>query len=191
MKVVAVNGSPRRGGNTEILIKKVFEVLEKEGIETELILLAEKRVLPCDACRFCRKNPGKCHIEDDLSEIMQKMLEADGIILGSPVYVGSATSQMKALLDRVGYMARGMEKPFSGKVAGAIVVARRAGHNFTLMQLLEFFTLFGMIIASSACYWNIAFGNKKGEVTGDEEGMRTILDFAQNMAWVLKKIKGS
>jgi len=191
LKVVGINGSPRMGGNTEILIKKVFDVLEREGIDTELINLADRKIEPCDACRYCRKNIGKCHIQDDFAPILEKMLEAEGVILGSPVYVGSVTAQMKAFMDRTGYMARGMQTPFLRKVAGAVVVARRAGHNFTLMQLLQFFNLFGMIIAGSAQYWNIAFGREKGDVIKDEEALKTIKDFAENMAWILKKIKGN
>ncbi|MBE0477701.1 flavodoxin family protein [Candidatus Aerophobetes bacterium] len=189
MKVLAISGSPRRGGNTEILIRKALDVLKNSGTETELISLADKKIEPCDACRYCRKNTGKCHIQDDLAGILEKMLEADGVILGTPVYMGSATAQMKAFMDRAGYIARGMEKPFARKLAGAVVVARRAGHNFTLMQLFQFFSVLGMIIVGSACYWNIAFGRDKGDVTGDEEGIRTIEDFAENMAWLLKNLK--
>ena len=185
MKVIGISGSPRKEGNTEILIKKVFDVLEGKGINTELISLADKKIQPCDACKYCRKNIGKCHIQDDLAPILEKILNADGIILASPVYFGSVTAQIKALIDRAGYIARGMDAPFRRKVAGAIVVARRGGHNFALMQLLQFFSIFGMIIVGSACYWNIAFGREKGDVLKDEEGLQTIKDFAENMAWIL------
>jgi len=187
LKVIGINGSPRKGGNTEILIRKALGIMQSQGIDTEIIGLGEKKVEPCDACKFCRKHIGKCHIEDDLAPILEEMLSADGIILGSPVYVGSVTAQMKALMDRVGYIARAMDNPFRRKVGGAIVVARRAGHNFTLMQLLQFFNIFGMTIAGSAVYWNIAFGREKGEVLQDEEALRTIDDFAQNFIWLLNQ----
>lgn len=189
VKVVGISGSPRKGGNTEIIIKKALDVIESKGIQTELISLADLEIKPCDACRYCRKNIGECHIQDDFAPIFKKMIEAEGIILGSPVYMGSVTAQMKALMDRAGYIVRGMDKPLRRKVGGAVVVARRAGHNFTLMQLIQFFNISGMIIASSACYWNITFGREKGDVVQDEEGIQTIEDFADNMAWILRKIK--
>jgi len=187
LKVLGINGSPRQGGNTEILISKALELLQSEGIETELVGLGDKRIEPCDACKYCRKNIGKCHIQDDLAPLFEKMLASDGVILGSPVYFGSMTAQMKALIDRAGYIARGMDAPFRRKVGGAVVVARRAGHNFTLMQLLQFFNIFGMVIAGSAHYWNIGFGREKGDVLEDEEAMLTVKDFAENMSWLLKR----
>jgi len=188
LKVVGINGSPRKGGNTEILIKKAFDILEEKGISTELINLGELKIEPCDACKYCRKNIGKCHIEDDFEVVFDKMLKADGIILGSPVYLGSVTAQMKALMDRAGYIARAMDKPFRRKVGGAIVVARRAGQNFTLMQLIQFFNIFGIIIAGSTHYWNIGFGREKKDVLKDGEAIETVKDFAENMAWILNII---
>jgi multimeric flavodoxin WrbA len=117
------------------------------------------------------------------------MVAADGIILASPVYFGSATPQIKALIDRAGYLSIAKGRPFENKVGGAMVVARRAGHNFTLAQLLFFLLHQGMIIPGST-YWNVAFGKEKGEVTKDEEGIKTARDFGKKMVWLIKSIKG-
>jgi multimeric flavodoxin WrbA len=160
----------------------------EEGAHIELIRLADKDIKPCDACLSCRKT-GECHIKDDFRPIFEKMVEADGIILSSPVYFGSATPQIKALIDRAGYVSMAKGRVFENKVGGALVVARRAGHNFTLVQLLFFFLIEGMIVPGST-YWNIAFGREKGEVEKDEEGLRTARNFSKKMVWLIKKIKG-
>ena len=182
MKVVGIVGSPRRGGNTEILTQTALEVIQKEGIETELISLAGKRIAPCDGCRSCIET-GKCHIKDDFDSVFAKMKEADGIILATPVYYGAATPQIVSLISRF-YSAK--NKPLKRKVGGPIVIARRAGHNFTLAQLMFFFMISEMIVPGSS-YWNIAFGRQKGDVLKDKEGITTIKNFAHNMVWLLKK----
>jgi multimeric flavodoxin WrbA len=183
LKVVGIVGSPRSGGNTETLTRIALEEVEKKGLETELISLAGKKIKPCDGCRTC-STTGKCHIKDDFESIFAKMKEADGIILASPVYYGAATPQMTSLISRF-YGTHG--KPLKNKVGGPIVVARRAGHNFTLAQLMFFFMISEMIVPGSS-YWNVAFGREKGEVTKDEEGVRTIKHFGQRLAWLVKKI---
>ena len=186
MKIVGIVGSPRIGGNTEILTRIALEEVQNEGIETELISLAEKKIKPCDGCRICR-DTGKCHIKDDFKSIYTKMVEADGIILATPVYFGAATPQIVSLISRC-YAYSGEKRPFENKVGGPIVVARRAGHNFTFAQLMFFFMVTGMIVPGST-YWNIAFGREKGEVTKDEEGVQTIKNFGRKLAWLVKKIK--
>ncbi len=188
MKIIGIVGSSRIGGNTEILTRTALEEAEKEGVETELIALADKEIKPCDACLSCRET-GKCHIKDDLPSILEKMLAADGIILSSPVYYGSASPKIKALIDRSGYSSRGTDgrRPFENKVGGPIVVARRGGQNFTYAQLMFFFMITGMIVPGST-YWNIAFGREKGDVTKDEEGVQTIKNFGKKLAWLAKKI---
>ncbi|MDQ1280612.1 MAG: hypothetical protein QG670_1875 [Thermoproteota archaeon] len=189
MKFIGIVGSPRKGGNTEILTQKALEAAQSEGIETELKTLAGKTIKPCDACLSCRKT-GKCHIKDDLPPILEKMLEADGIILATPVYFGSATPQIKALIDRSGFSTRDparVRMPFENKVGGPIVVARRAGQNFTYAQLMFFFMITGMIVPGST-YWNEAIGNNKGDVTNDEEGIKTIEYFGKKLAWLAKRI---
>jgi len=186
MKIVGIVGSPRLGGNTEILTRIALEEVQNEGIETELISLAEKKIKPCDGCRICR-DTGKCHIKDDFKSIYTKMVEADGIILATPVYFGAATPQIVSLISRC-YAYSGEKRPFENKVGGPIVVARRAGHNFTFAQLMFFFMIMGMIVPGST-YWNIAFGREKGEVLKDEEGVRTIKNFGRKVAWLTKKIR--
>jgi multimeric flavodoxin WrbA len=183
VKVVGIVGSARRGGNTEIITQIALDEIQKEGIETELIRLAEKKILPCDGCRSCIET-GKCHIKDDFASVFAEMKQADGIILATPVYYGAATPQIVSLISRF-YVAR--DKPLKRKVGGPIVVARRAGHNFTLAQLMFFFMISEMIIPGSS-YWNIAFGRQKGDVLKDEEGINTIKNFAHNTVWLLKKI---
>jgi multimeric flavodoxin WrbA len=185
MKVVGIVGSGRVGGNTEILTRIALGEIEKEGLDTELIRLAGKRIESCDGCRSCSKT-GKCHIKDDFESVFSKMKEADGIILASPVYYGAATPQITSLISRF-FSKDG--KPLKKKVGGPIVVARRAGHNFTLAQLMFFFMISEMIVPGST-YWNMAFGRSKRQVLKDEEGIDTIKNFAQNMAWLIKKING-
>jgi len=187
MKVIAICGSPRRGGNTENLLRVALEVLENRGIETELIPLAGKSILSCNACMACR-NEFTCPMKDDFDLIFRNMIAADGIIIGSPVYFGSAAPDLMALLDRAGYVSRHHGNAFARKVGGPIAVARRVGQNFTVAQLLMWYMINGFIVPGST-YWNIAFGGReKGEVLKDEEGVRTIRAFAENIAWLLEKI---
>jgi len=184
LKIVGIVGSPRQGCNTETLTQIALEEAQKEGIKTELISLAGKKIAPCDGCRSCRTT-GKCHIKDDFGSIYRKMAKADGIILATPVYYGAATPQIVSLISRC--YAHGEKRPFENKVGGPIVVARRAGHNFTFAQLMFFFMITGMIVPGST-YWNIAFGREKGEVTKDEEGVQTIKNFGRKLAWLIKKL---
>jgi multimeric flavodoxin WrbA len=139
----------------------------------------------CQACYHCRENDG-CAIEDDLPPVYEKMVAADALIVASPVYFGSATSLVKALLERAGFMAF-RKDAFRGKVGGPLVVARRAGKNFTFMELMHWFHIKGVINPGST-YWNVAFGNNKGEVEQDEEGMRTAWNFGKNVAALVKKL---
>lgn len=186
MKIVGIVGSPRRDGNTEIITRIALEEIKKENLETELISLVGKKIQPCDACGNCRKT-GECHIKDEFEAVHSKMLEADGFILATPVYFGAATPQMTNLISRC-YAYRGGKRPFEDKVGGPIVIARRAGQNFTFAQLMFFFMISGMIVPGST-YWNIAFGREKGEVLNDEEGIRTIKNFGRKLAWLAKKVR--
>ena len=190
MKVVAFNGSARKDGNTALLIRRVLQVLEDKGFRTELIQLAGEPIRGCNACRACFTTKNRrCVIEDDrVNEYIQKMLEADGIILGSPVYFSMMTPEMKALIDRTGYVARGNSDMFKRKVGAAVVVARRAGAIPTFDAINHFFLIGQMIIPGSS-YWNVGIGNKKGEVEGDIEGMKTMEDLGRNMAWLIKKLR--
>ena len=186
MKVIGIVGSPRKNGNTELLTKHTLKSISEEGLRTELIRLAGLEIKPCTACMACKKQE-ICSIEDDLVPIYLKMKEADGIILASPVYYGSATALIKGLMERVGYIARWNGEPFHGKVGGPLVVARRSGKNFTIAQLTLWFQILGFYIPGST-YWNVAIGREKGEVEQDEEGLQTAWNFGKNMASLVKKL---
>jgi multimeric flavodoxin WrbA len=190
VKVVAFNGSARKDGNTAILIRRVLQVLKEEGIKTELIQLAGKQIRGCNACRTCYATKNKrCAIEDDnVNKYIRKMLKADGIILGSPVYFSMMTPEPKALMDRAFYVARANSDMFKRKVGAAVVAVRRAGALPTFDAINHFFLISQMIVPGSS-YWNIGVGRKKGEVESDKEGMATMADLGKNMAWLLKKTK--
>ena len=184
MKVLGISGSPRRGGNTEILIRTALSGLETEGVETEFLSLADRQILPCTACGDCENlDPPQCTLGDPHFEgMIEAFMEADGVLVGSPVYFGSATPAMLALLDRAGYVSRANDHMLSRKIGGPVVVARRAGQNFTYAQLMMWYMLNDMVVVGST-YWNIAFGMKRGEVVNDTEGIETIERFAENLAW--------
>ncbi len=190
MKVVAFNGSARKDGNTALLLKRVLNVLEAEGIETELVQLAGENIRGCNACRTCYETKNKrCIIEDDkVNEYIAKMVEADGILLGSPTYFSMMTPEMKALIDRAGYVARANNDMFKRKVGAAVVAVRRAGGMPTFDAINHLFFISQMIVPGSS-YWNIGVGGKKGDVEADEEGMKTMDDLGKNMAWLIKKLK--
>jgi multimeric flavodoxin WrbA len=190
MKAVAINGSARTHGNTEILLDHCLKVLAASGIEGEIIRLAEHPMQPCKACGGCFKHKDNHCVfqEDSFQQVYDKMCEADIIILGSPVYFGSATANMTALLDRAGYVARANGNVFSRKLGGAVVVARRAGQNFTWAQLQFWFMIMDMVTPGSS-YWNIGIGRDIGEVNDDQEGIETVRHFAENLAWLAGKTR--
>jgi multimeric flavodoxin WrbA len=187
MKVLAICGSARPQGNTRLLLDTALKVLEGQGIATECLSLHDKEVRPCQACLKCAQDKNRCAQEDDFMPIYEAMATADGLIVGSPVYFGSATPNLMALLDRAGYVARQGDNVFARKVGTPLVVARRAGVNFTYAQLQFWFCIMGMV-TPGASYWPIAYGLKPGEVAGDAEGLKTITNLAENMAWLMKKL---
>ena len=191
MKVIAFNGSARKDGNTAILINYVLKELEKEGIETELYQLAGKKIHGCIACRKCSENQDqRCSVKDDiLNECIEKMLEAEGIILGSPTYFADVTTEMKALIDRAGFVSKMNGDMFKRKVGAGVVAARRGGSIHAFDSLNHLFLISQMIIPGSR-YWNISFGMDKGDVEKDEEGIQIMEVLGENMAWLLKKIHG-
>ena len=190
MKVVAINGSGRKDGNTYLLLKIVLEELQAEGIETELIQLAEGKPLQgCVACLKCmeRKNM-KCAIESDpLNEYFARISGADGLILGSPVYFSDVTAGMRALIERCGLVSRANGNVLRRKAGAGVLAVRRAGSNFALASLNYLFLITEMIIPGSS-YWNVGMGRMPGEVLSDEEGIATMKTLGQNMAWLLKKL---
>jgi multimeric flavodoxin WrbA len=190
LKVVAFNGSARKDGNTALLIRRVLQVLEAEGVETELVQLAGEQIRGCNACRTCYSTKdNRCVIEDDnVNAYIQKMIDADGVILGSSVYFSMMTPELKALIDRAGYVARANGALFKRKVGAAVVAVRRAGGIPTFDAINNFFLISQMIIPASS-YWNVGIGRQKGDVASDEEGMKTMEDLGVNMAWLIKKLK--
>jgi multimeric flavodoxin WrbA len=189
MKVLGISGSARKDGNTAIIIQRVFTELEKEGIETELIQLAGKKIRGCTACLKCRENKdNRCSVNNDsFNKFYEKLLAADGIILGSPTYFADMTPEMKAFIDRAGYVSRANDNSLKRKVGAAVSVARRAGAMHTLDSINHFFLITQMIIPGSI-YWNVVYGREKGEVEADIEGMQTMQVLGENMAWLLKKV---
>ena len=191
MKVVAINGSARKNGNTAILINIVLQELEKEGIETELFQLAGKKIRGCLACMECFENKDKrcANKTDVLNECLEKMLEADGIILGSPTYFSNVSTEIKALIDRSGLVAIANRHMFKRKVGAAVVAVRRAG-SVSVFDAINHFFFINQLIVPGSIYWNMGFGLEKGEVEKDEEGIQTMLALGENMAWLLKKLHG-
>ena len=188
MKVIAFNGSARKNGNTAILIKEVFSELDAEGIETEMIQLAGKKIRGCTACGKCFENKNqRCVVDNDFAnECIEKMIEADGIILGSPTYFADVTTETKALIDRAGFVARANSFMFQRKIGAAVVAVRRAGAIHVFDSINHFFLISQMIVPGSS-YWNIGIGRAIGDVEQDEEGLETMRTLGRNMAWLLKK----
>lgn len=191
MKVVAFNGSARKDGNTAMLVNFVFEELNKEGIDTELIQLAGKHPHGCIACYKCfEKKNRRCAVDIDcINECIAKMEEADGIILASPTYFANMSTELKAVIDRCGMTSRANDDMFKRKVGAAVVAHRRGGAIHVFDSINHFFTIGQMIIVGSS-YWNFGVGRERGEVAKDEEGVNVMRVLGQNMAWLLKKLHG-
>ena len=190
MKVLGINCSPRKRGNTELLIYEVFKALEKEGIKTEFFQLGGKAVNGCIACMKCRKKKdGFCHQKNDvINKCIESMLKADAIVIGSPVYNADITADAKAFIEVASYALGGAGKPLKHKSGAAVIAVRRAGAIHAFNSINHFFLINEMIIPGSS-YWNIGIGREKGEVLKDKEGMRTMKVLGENMAWLMKKIK--
>ncbi len=189
MKVIAFNGSPRKDGNTSILIDRVLAKLGETGVETEAYQLGGKEIHGCRACYACFQNKdGRCGLSDDVAnECIAKMAEADGIILGSPTYFSDLTPELKALIDRAGFVGMANGGMFRRKVGAAVVAVRRAGSVHVFDSINHFFLISQMIVPGSR-YWNIGIGRDKGEVAQDDEGMKTMDVLGENMAWLLGKL---
>ena len=188
MKVIAFNGSPRKGGNTETLINFVLEELKKEGVEPEFYQLGGQKIRGCTACFGCFKNKDKrCVVKDDvLNDCVEKMIDADGIILGSPTYFTDVTAEVKALIDRSGLVAVANGGLFRHKIGAAVVAVRRGGGVHVFDSINHLFQMSQMFVVGST-YWNLGFGLEKGEVNKDEEGIRNMKDLGGSMAFLLKR----
>ncbi len=189
MKVIAFNGSPRKDGNTSILIRHVFEELEGAGIATEVVQIGGRKVQGCTACLKCfEKKNMRCVIDSDLvNESIERMLQAEGVLLGSPTYFANVTPEMKALIDRAGIVGMANADLFKHKVGAAVVAVRRAGAGHALDAMNHFFLSLRMIVPGSN-YPNLAVGMNEGDVERDEEGIGTMRALGQSMAWLLTRI---
>lgn len=189
MKVVAFNGSARKDGNTSILIGKVFEELEREGIATEAVSLAGSKLKGCIACFKCWERKDRhCSVKDDaLNEYLDRMASSDGIILGSPTYFADLSTEMKALIDRSGMVSRANGDMLRRKVGAAVVAVRRGGAVHVFDSINHFF-LIGQMVVPGSIYWNMGIGLEKGDVLKDEEGLKTMRVLGENMAWLLKRL---
>jgi multimeric flavodoxin WrbA len=190
MKVVAFNGSARKDGNTAILVNVVFKELKKAGIKTELVQLAGKKIRGCIACMKCFENQNKrCALKGDvINDCIEKMLEADGIILASPTYFSDVSAEMKALIDRSGFVAKANQDMFRRKVGAGVIAVRRGGAIHAFDTLNHFFFINQMIVPGSS-YWNIGIGRAPGDVNSDDEGIMTMKTLGANMAWLMKKLE--
>lgn len=191
MKVLAINGSPRREGNTAALLAAALEELEDQGIETEMLHL-KGPLSGCIACGKCwEKKDRRCALDNDMvNDCIEKMVGADGIILGSPTYFADLTPELKALIDRAGFVAKANGDLFKRKVGAAVVAVRRAGAIHVFDSINHFYLISQMIIAGSN-YWNIGLGLHEKDVEGDSEGMATMKTLGENMAWLLERINES
>ncbi|MCX7695970.1 MAG: flavodoxin family protein [Caloramator sp.] len=189
MKVVAFNGSPRKEGNTYHAINIVKEELQKEGIEVEIVHVGDKLIRGCIACGMCFKNKNeRCIIDDEVNDWIQKMKEADGIILGSPVYFSSIAGTMKSFLDRAFYVASANGNFLRHKVGASVVAVRRSGGVSTFNQLNNYINYAEMLMPSTN-YWNVIHGAKASEALQDEEGVQIMRVLGKNMAYLLKLIQ--
>lgn len=187
MKVVGINGSARKDGNTALAIGKVFEELNKAGIETDLIQLTDCDMRPCRGCFAC-KGRGNCVFGDDgFCDVFRRMTEADGIILGSPVYSADVSAKMKAFLERAGVVVATNPGLLRHKVGASVAAVRRGGGMVTVDTMNHFMLNKEMIVVGST-YWNMVYGKDIGDVLKDEEGMANMRNLGENMAWLMKKL---
>ena len=189
MKVVAFNGSPRKDGNTALLLRKVLAPIARAGIDTELVQVGGQAIRGCAACYHCMEAKDRqCVIKTDIvNECIQKMIEADGIILGSPSYFSGMTSELKALIDRAGLVAVANGRMFSRKVGAAVAAHRRGGAVNVVDSINHMFLMSRMIVPGST-YWNFGVGLEREDVANDEEAIQNMHDLGETIAWLLKSL---
>lgn len=189
INVVALNGSPRAKGNTYHSLKTVLAVLEEEGIQGEIIQLGGKKLGGCKACYQClqKKDKSCAQKDDDMNFFIEKVLAADGILIGSPVYFSNVSTEVKAFIDRCGLVAKMNDSMLKGKVGASVISVRRAGATFAYSAVNFFFGISEMIIPCSN-YWNLGIGLMPGDVNNDTEGVQTFKILGRNMAELLKQI---
>lgn len=189
MKVVAFNGSPKKDGNTSILLNEALKCLEEQGIKTELVHVGGQLIRGCVACGKCFENQNhKCIISGDpVNEWIEKVASADGVLLGSPTYFADVSAEMKAFIDRVGMVGFANGNLYKRKVGGAVVAVRRGGSIHVFDTMNHFFQINQMMVVGSS-YWNMGYGMMPGEVNQDEEGIQTMQNLGKNMAWLIKCI---
>ena len=190
MRVLSVNGSPREHGNTHLMLKRVTDHLAAAGCEIDEVYLHGMRLAPCGACMACAEvKDGRCHgHDDDCDGLLKRTQAAEVVLLGSPVFFGSLTGQIKAYMDRIGFVSRYAGSFLNRKIGAAVVPARRAGQLFTFAELNMWFLINGMIVPGSS-YWNIGQGRAEGEVANDREAMSTLDELAKNILWLLERTK--
>ena len=186
MKVILLSGSPKPNGNTALLMQECLKVIEEHGVEAEIVSFAGMKIEACIACGKCSTS-GECGLDDGLNEIIEKIRPADGLIVGTPVYFGTARGDVMCALQRIGYVSRNTDKFLTGKVGGPVAVARRGGQTMTLQEMMMFFLINDMIVPGSS-YWNMVFGRLPGEALIDEEGVEAVRHFAANVAGLVKKL---
>ena len=189
MKVLAINGSARKDGNTAIMLRTALAEIEAAGIGTELVQLHGKNIHGCIACMKCwERKDGHCAVKNDpLNELLDKMTAADGMLIGSPTYFANVTSNIKSLIDRAGMVALANESLLARKVGAAVVAVRRAGAIHVFNSINHFYFINQVVVPGSS-YWNLGRGLEPGDVEKDDEGLLTMKNLGRNMAWVLKKL---
>ena len=185
-KVLLLSGSPKKDGNTVQVLGQCIQAIEEEGVEAELVSLAGKKIDACIACRKCAELK-KCVLNDGLNEILDKVRESQGFIIGAPVYFGTARGDLMNAIQRIGMVSYGTDRFLSWKVGGPIAIARRGGLSTTYQEMLMFYFINEMIVPGST-YWNIVFGKAPGEALNDTEGIATVKRFASNVAKLVNKL---
>lgn len=190
MHVLAINGSPRPEGNTAHALRSVLSILEQKGIGTSFVQLGGHTYAGCRACGTCRQTRDmRCVIDDGMNEVIAAMAAADGILIGSPTYYSNVTTEVKALIDRCGFVAGANGDFLRRKVGAPVVAVRRSGANFTYAAIQFFFGINEMVIPGSS-YWNMTLARQPGDYEQDAEGVETMATLAENMAWALQRLHG-